>query len=175
MKKLITLLITACLGLSAMAQSEFRDRHMAYKGFANIGLSSTFYDGDNSTAFSFTTSHGLQVNPYIFVGAGLGLNLSNPDGAAAYAPLFGQARINFINRPISPYFDFKGGGCVGDFTGGYIEPSIGVSMPVANRFAINFEFTYTLLTQKDTEDWWGVSYSHRDCYHNIGFQFGFEF
>ena len=38
MKRILTLAITACLCASAMAQSEFRDRHMPYKGFADIGL-----------------------------------------------------------------------------------------------------------------------------------------
>ena len=179
MKKLITLAIAACLGISSMAQSEFRDRHMAYKGFANIGLGSAFYDDESSTSFSFTTSHGVQINPTFFVGAGIGVELSSNSysgGATAIAPIFGQARINFLNKPISPYLDFKGGGSVGDFKGGYVEPSIGVSMPVANRFAINFSFVYILYTHK--ESYWIHSYLElhkRESLHNIGFKFGFEF
>ena len=46
-----------------MAQSEFRDRHMAYKGFADIGLGSTFTNGESATTFTLTTSHGVQLNP----------------------------------------------------------------------------------------------------------------
>lgn len=78
MKKILTLAITACLCASAMAQSEFRDRHMAYKGFADIGLGSTFNDGESATTFTLTTSHGVQLNPYAFIGAGIGVNLGHP-------------------------------------------------------------------------------------------------
>lgn len=179
MKKLFTLAFMALLCASAMAQSEFRDRHMAYKGFGNIGLGSAFYDGESSTSFSFTTSHGVQINPTFFVSAGIGVDLSsssNSDGATVIAPIFGQARINFLNKPISPYLDFKGGGSVGDFKGGYVEPSIGVSMPITNKFAIDFSFVYILYTHK--ESYWINSYMElhdRESLHNIGFKFGFEF
>ncbi len=179
MKKLLTLALTACLCTSAMAQSEFRDRHMAYKGFANIGLGSSFYDGESSVSFAFSTSHGLQLNPTFFVGAGIGVDLastSDSDGATVVAPIFGQARINILNKAISPYIDFKGGGSVGDFKGGYIEPSIGISMPVTNRFAIDFSFVYILYTHRETY-WYSnfIKYKDRESLHNIGFKFGFEF
>lgn len=179
MKRLLTLAISACLCASAMAQSEFRDRHMAYKGFANIGLGSSFYDGESSTSFAFSTSHGLQVNPYAFIGAGVGVDVgtsSESDGATVLAPIFGQARVNFLNKPISPYLDLKGGGNVGDFKGGYLEPSIGVSMPVGNKFAIDFSFVYILYTHKETY-WYSdfIKYKDRESIHNIGLKFGFEF
>ena len=138
MKRILTLAITACLCASAMAQSEFRDRHMAYKGFADIGLGSTFTNGESATTFTLTTSHGVQLNPNAFIGAGIGVNLATTsitDGSTVICPIFAQARYNILNTRISPYIDFKGGGSVGDFKGGYVEPSFGVSMPVANRFA----------------------------------------
>lgn len=183
MKKVfIVLALMASLCTQAFAQSEFRERHMAYKGFANFGLGSSFYDGSNSTSFVLTTSHGVQVNPYIFAGAGIGVNLSSSSetsGATVVAPIFGQVRLNFLNRQISPFFDLKGGGTVGDLKGGYLEPSIGVSMPVANKFAIDFSFAYTMYTHKEKyTEWYGyyfANYSNTEILHNIGFKFGFEF
>ena len=182
MKKLLILTFMACICASTFAQSEFRDRHMAYKGFADIGLGSAFIDEESSVSFKLTTSHGIQINPYLFAGAGVGVDLSSSsgsDGATVIAPIFGHVRANFLNRSISPYFDFKGGGTVGDFKGGYVEPSIGVSMPVTNKFAIDFAFAYTLYTHKEEyEDGFGSQYfmfKYRTTLHNIGFKFGFEF
>lgn len=184
MKRAFTILaLVASLCTQAMAQSEFRERNMAYKGFANIGLGSSFYDGSKSTSFSFTTSHGVQINPLFFAGAGIGVDLassSETSGATVVAPIFGQLRVNLLNRQISPFIDFKGGGTVGDSKGGYVEPSIGVSMPVANRFAIDFSFAYILYTHKEKYTGWAggynfTEYSDTECLHNIGFKFGFEF
>lgn len=178
MKKILTLAITACLCASAMAQNEFRDRHMAYKGFADIGLGSTFTNGESATTFTLTTSHGVQLTPKAFIGAGIGVNLATTsitDGSTVFCPIFAQARCNLLETHISPYLDFKGGGSVGDFKGGYLEPSFGVSMPVANRFAIDFSFAYTLYTHREKYEDWGFSSSERESMHNIGFKFGFEF
>ena len=182
MKKILFLAFMACICTSAFAQSEFRDRHMAYKGFADVGLGSSFIEGESSTSFNLTTSHGIQINPQTFMGAGIGVNLSSSsayDEATVIAPIFGQARFNFLNKQISPYLDFKGGGTVGDFKGGYVEPSIGVSMPVARRFAIDFAFAYTLYTHKekygDVFDSQYFMFKYRTTLHNIGFKFGFEF
>lgn len=110
MKKILTLAITACLCASAMAQSEFRDRHMAYKGFADIGLGSTFTDGESATTFTLTTSHGVQLNPNAFIGAGIGVNLATSsitDGSTVICPIFAQARYNLLNTRISPYLDSR--------------------------------------------------------------------
>ena len=40
---------------------------MAYKGFADIGLGSTFTNGESATTFTLTTSHGVQLNPKAFI------------------------------------------------------------------------------------------------------------
>ena len=79
------------------------------------------------------------------------------DGSTVICPIFAQARYNILNTRISPYIDFKGGGIVGDFKGGYLEPSVGVSMPVANRFAIDFSFAYTPRRDITAREIWKVS------------------
>ena len=152
---------------------------MAYKGFSDIGLGSAFSDGDNSTSFTLTPSHGIQINPYFFAGAGIGVDLSsssNIDGATVIAPIFGQVRANILNKNISPYVDLKGGGTVGDFKGGYLEPSFGVSMPVTKKFAIDISLVNTLYTHKEEYDlgWFGYE-TERIAVHYIGFKSGFEF
>lgn len=179
MKRLFTMVLAFSACICVFAQNNFRDRHMAYKGFSDIGLGSAFSDGDNSTSFTLTTSHGIQINPYFFAGAGIGVDLSsssNIDGATVIAPIFGQVRANILNKNISPYVDLKGGGTVGDFKGGYLEPSFGVSMPVTTKFAIDFSLVYTLYTHKEEYDlgWFGYE-TERIAVHSIGFKFGFEF
>lgn len=48
-------------------------------------------------------------------------------------------------------------------------------MPVANRFAIDFSFAYTLYTHREKHEDWGISSTQRESVHDIGFKFGFEF
>ena len=48
-------------------------------------------------------------------------------------------------------------------------------MPVANRFAIDFSFAYTLYTHREKHEYWSYSYTEHESIHNIGFKFGFEF
>ena len=176
MKKIIFSAILTLLCLSASAQSEFRERYGTYKGFLDVGLASAFADGESSVSFELRTSHGVQINPFIFAGAGIGVGVT---GGSAYdttvmAPIFAQARFNFTRTTISPYIDLKGGYSVGDFNGGYLQPSLGVSLPFTSKFAIDFALAYTLNTHKDSYSDMYYAYVERMYLHTISLNFGFE-
>lgn len=178
MKKFIISAILLLVCLSSSAQSAFRERHGAYKGFLDVGLASSFADGENSVTFSLRTSHGIQINPFIFAGAGVGVGVatgSQYDEATVMAPIFAHTRYNFSRSTISPYLDVKGGYSVGDFNGGYFQPSLGVSLPVTSRFAIDFGLSYTLNTHKESYLNWYYEYKERMCMHTLSLNFGFEF
>lgn len=177
MKKFIFVTVLSLVGLSSFAQSGFRERHGAYKGFLDVGLAGAFAYGESSVSFELRTSHGVQITPFVFVGGGIGVGVNG--GSAEYAtvmaPIFAQTRFNFTRTTISPYLDIKGGYSVGDFKGGYLQPSLGVSFPITNKFAIDFGLAYTLNTQKDSYNDWFYSYVQRESIHTISLNFGFEF
>ncbi|MGN0232794.1 MAG: hypothetical protein ACI4B5_00025 [Bacteroidaceae bacterium] len=177
MKKFIISAILSLVCLSSSAQSEFRERYGAHKGFLDVGLASAFADGENTVSFSLRTSHGIQINPFIFAGAGIGVGVTTGSlyDTSVMAPIFAHMRCNFTRSTISPYFDLKGGYSVGDFNGGYLQPSLGVSLPVTSKFAIDFGLAYTLNTHKESYSAWYYDYVEHIYMHTISLDFGFEF
>lgn len=177
MKKYIFATILSLVCVSTFAQSEFRERHGAYKGFLDVGLAGVFADGESSVSFELRTSHGVQINPFVFagVGVGVGVNAGSVGYATIMAPIFAQTRFNFTRTTISPYLDIKGGYSVGLFKGGYLQPSFGVSLPITSKFAVDFGLAYTLNTHKDSYSGWYYSYEQRESIQTISLNFGFEF
>ena len=177
MKKFIFATILSLVCIPSFAQSEFRERHGGYKGFLDVDLAGVFADGESSVSFELSTSHGVQINPFVFAGVGIGIGVSggSVDYATIMAPIFAQTRFNFTRTTISPYLDIKGGYCVGDIKGGYFQPSLGVSLPITNKFAVDFGLAYTLITQKDSYTYRYYSYEQREPIHSLSLNFGFEF
>lgn len=183
MKKLLVLTVFMSAFVSTFAQSDFRDREGEYKAFVDVGLSVSVADKESFTNASLTTSHGIQVNPAVFCGAGVGadvLHSSKSKKAQITVPIFVQLRYNFTENVISPYVDVKVGYMCVDKKGLFTEPSFGVSMPVKDHFAINFGIAYNFF-RENVKDY--VSYDslievaqtnyHKQ--HNIVLKFGFEF
>lgn len=117
-----------------------------YRGFVSSGYTAGV--GDYSlNRFEVSTTHGCQINPFIFVGGGIGFDYFDTDynsdryydygdydrdwydddglyGIKFYAAV----RFNFLPGPISPYFDVKAGGMAGDIFGPTVETALGVSI-----------------------------------------------
>lgn len=62
-----------------------------YRGFLDLGYTT----GDDG-CIQFTTSHGYQLNPYFFFGAGTGVSYFT-DSESALIPVFADLRGNFTN------------------------------------------------------------------------------
>lgn len=178
MKKIFfaAILSLVCVA-SSYAQSEFRERYRAYKGFLDVGLAGVFANGESSVSFELRTSHGIQINPFVFAGLGIGVGVNggSVSDASVVAPIFAQMRFNLTRSTISPYLDIKGGYSVGDFKGGYFQPSLGVSLPITRKFAVDFGLAYTLNTRNDSYNGLFYSYNRRVSLHTISLNFGFEF
>ena len=113
-----------------------------YKGFVDAGYSIGSSDY-KLNRFEVNTSHGYQFNPYIFLGAGLGLHFmpsyATEDMDIPYEirdskvdiPVFANIRFNLSKSKISPFLDAKGGTYVTNNGDMYINISVGC------RFAIN--------------------------------------
>ena len=93
------------------------------KGYSGMFEFNTGYGYD--FAFGFSTVHGYQFNPYVFVGAGIGLNYNFDNGVDL--PIFADVRgsVPFGTSPVSFFGDVRlGYGAVEDEL--YFSPSIGL-------------------------------------------------
>ncbi len=104
-----------------------QDDITGYRGFVDIGY--TFATGDDSRGrFELTTSHGYQMNPYFFIGAGTGFHYYKPwkytESSSGISvslketltaiPIFADFRANFTeNGPIIPFASIKMGYSIG--------------------------------------------------------------
>ncbi len=73
------------------------------------------------------TSHGLQINPFLYAGVGLGINYW-VDSEVCSVPIFAHLRSEFhmsLKKNVSPYIDAKIGYSVADVEGFYFTPSVG--------------------------------------------------
>ncbi len=138
-------------------------RHKGYRGFVDlggfVGLDDAF---DSYSAFMFSTSHGYQFCPWIFLGGGFGVNrysysgnamltdeLGHGLGSYAYkgtgifVPFYIDVRVFPIgNKRVTPFFGMKLGYSVstmerldGDNIGGfYHQYSAGISVAILSNF-----------------------------------------
>lgn len=166
MKKLLLLFALVAFSASVSAQSGFRTQDTpSHRGFFDVDLSLTSSKNVSSGQVGLTTSQGVQVNPYFFIGAGAGVQVVFAAGESAVAvPVFGHTRVNLTKTQISPYFDVKGGYGFVDAKHGFLEPSFGVSVPVSDNFAINTGLSYNMAFLKDPR-----------VVHSLAINFGFEF
>lgn len=98
-----------------------------YRGF--VGLSSVIGTGtwDDTRTFIYTVQ-GLQVNPYLFLGAGIGANYWDSYETWSF-PVFADVRAELhkaIRRNFSPFAEVQLGYSMGDAQGLYFSPQIGM-------------------------------------------------
>lgn len=146
MRKLFMFLVLALAGLSVNAQVLYGNR---YRGFVDFNVSpgndGVYYEM-NTLGFGITTSQGYQINPYVYVGAGLGVQYCNFDNfeSSVSVPIFANLRANFTRGMISPFFDAKIGYSTVDLEGLFLSPSFGVRFGLRNNMGINLQVGYTL-------------------------------
>jgi hypothetical protein len=117
-----------------------------YRGFVDYGY--TIGVGSYQLGrWELTTSHGVQFNPFFFLGLGSGFQYYCTNGLSdLMIPLFLDFRSSFTKDKVSPIFGLKVGGAfyVSDEGSGlYVNPSIGVRCMVDEKRAINFTLGYT--------------------------------
>lgn len=144
------LLATAMLFASTMvfAQSNDFGKNViskGYHGFVDLGYSVGVGDFDDLGHVNVSTSHGYQINHYIFVGGGVGVNYYH-DGDAVVVPVFTHIRSVFMKNWISPFVDIKGGYSFADLEGTYFNPSVGCRIALNNKLgiglAVGYEFQF---------------------------------
>ena len=141
MKRIIICLIAIAFTHPMFSQT----LNAGYRGFGDLGYA-TYSEGGtlNGSAIEITTTHGYQINPHLFVGAGIGFIFT---GECKYGdvsghpylkrdsktdmPLFFDFNANILKKSLTPFFDVKVGACVNDEFNTYANLSVGC------RYAIN--------------------------------------
>lgn len=152
MKKIILVIVMAVSILSVKAQDNSFGG--GYRGFADLGYNIGVGDYDFGR-FEISTTHGYQVNPYFFVGGGVGFHfmssyetkgmdipLDKRDSKVSI-PLFADFRGTFSKRKFAPFADLKLGYFVTNNDGFYGNVSAGCRMAIKGKQGIFLSIGYT--------------------------------
>lgn len=154
---------------------------LRYRGF--IGDTFILGLGDYAENREFVwTSHGLQINPYFYVGAGLGANYWIASQTWAL-PIFAHIRSelhNLFKKNASPYIDLKGGYSVINVSGGYFSPEIGCHFYFGHsKCGLSVGVNYTLQSAEVSSYYYSGRYGHyyysREILSGLGFTLAFDF
>ncbi len=119
--------------------SSVRSEKFAYPGInGNLMMyrENTFYTG-------FSTSHGYQINPMFFIGAGLGMEkCTSLDNWVA--PVFIQGRIDLKFGKFTPFGDLRLGANVAEGAGVYLSPTMGYRFNWGRKMGVNLGAGLTL-------------------------------
>ena len=166
-----------------------------YRGFFDL----EFYlsiDAQSRNHFGFSTAHGYQLKPYLFVGAGAGMKISHKqhfkDNFGQKAdfymfPVFADIRLDMLKNRYSPYLDFRVGYTLGNKAYGIMfNPSLGCRIGLNDNLAINASLGYSLQSTDIVVRTYGENaIKHLDYkpypnfqnnpYHCLSFKLGIEF
>lgn len=152
MKKILLILIATFSLLTAKAQENTFGG--GYRGFADVGYTIGVGDYDFGR-FEISSMHGYQVNPFFFVGGGVGFHfmssyetkgmdipLDKRDSKVSI-PIFADFRGTFSKRKFAPFVDLKLGYFVTNHDGFYGNVSAGCRMALKGKQGLSLSIGYT--------------------------------
>lgn len=170
-----------------------------YRGFVDVEYFLSI-DAMSKGRFGFSTSHGYQVLPYLYVGAGAGMQFitnmrTMADGGTAHKtfvpiPVFADVRLDLYKNKISPFLDVRVGKVFGDKAFGMmLNPSVGCRYELKNNLALNLSVGYSMQSTDLAPIWGEMTIHHYDKsdtdhtklgwqnnpYHSLSFKLGIEF
>lgn len=105
---------------------------------------------DNTFYTGFSTSHGYQIDPMFFVGAGFGVEYcSKMDNWIA--PVYAQGRVDLQFGKVTPFGDVRLGYNLAQGGGVYFSPTIGYRFNWGRKTGINLGAGLTLAGYKVEE------------------------
>lgn len=152
--------------------SRWSGPEMGYRGFVDLNWIGGVGSTSGVDCIGLLTSHGCQINPYLYTGLGIGFNYFY-NGTAVNMPIFANVRTDLLQNSISPFVDVKVGYSVIDAEGFYFSPSVGCRFKVRN-IAVNLGVGYTLQKFRFgiyDYDYWTGSIN----LNGINIRFGIEF
>ncbi len=168
-----------------------------YRGFVDMEYFLSI-DAMSKSRVGFSTSHGYQVLPYLYVGAGAGMQFitdmrTMKDGGYDRKtfipiPVFADLRLDLYKNKLSPYFDLRAGKVFGDKAFGIMfNPSVGCRFALKNNLALNASVGYSMQSTDLGSVWGEMTIIHHDDpskysdywennpYHSLSFKVGIEF
>ena len=123
-----------------------------YRGFVDLEYYLSI-DAISEDHFGFSTAHGYQFKPWLFVGAGAGMKVSHKKhikegygirGDFYMFPVFADIRFDLLKNKCSPYLDCRVGYTLGDKAFGIMfNPSVGCRIGLTDQLAINASLGYS--------------------------------
>lgn len=172
MKNIFTIVIILAFTITSANAQNIPNN--CYRGYVDAGY--TFGIGDYDFGrFEVNTSHGYQINPYLYVGAGVGLHFMSSYKTSGMdipldtrdskvdIPVFANARCNILKGKISPFIDLKGGTYVNNNGGLYVNLSAGCRIATNFKQAVNISVGYT------TEKLEFQTFSHFTSNYNLNY------
>jgi len=144
-------MLMSLFGIGAMAQNS---ASKCYRGFVDAGYTVGIGDYEFGRV-ELSTSHGYQFNPYVFLGAGVGLHFMqkyetngmeialDTRDSKVDVPVFGNVRFNFAKSKIAPFVDGKVGYYVTNNGGLYYNVSAGCRFSINAKQAVSVSVGYT--------------------------------
>ena len=123
-------------------------QNIKYQGEAAMGYA--FGIGDfNVNRFNISTTHGVRLNQYLFVGGGLGFNFFHKDGDnATVMPIYASVKGYYpVGNQLSlvGLFDLGVGTSLSDNLDGsgfYCYPQVGLNLPILKSYSLDFTLGY---------------------------------
>lgn len=156
MKKTILLLLSLA---SLVPSATARQPQRGYRGFVdlvsnirsqNVGILDINGNIDvyrEIAVYSgISTSHGYQINPVFFVGAGIGMELCGDN--TGVVPLFAHGRADLKFGRFTPFGDIRLGTNLAEGGGIYFSPSVGYRFNWGRKVGINVGLGMTLAGYK---------------------------
>lgn len=136
--------------LTALSASAARPQR-GYRGFIDWNNSITHIDRSatgplwhDAYYVGGTTTHGYQINPTWFVGAGIGL-LYNPTEQSYTFPLYAEGRADLVFGRFTPFVDARIGYQFSDIGNGiYFSPTVGYRLGLSQKCGLNLGVGLTL-------------------------------
>lgn len=156
----------------ALSMIALNSNAQTYKGSIEGGRT---LHTDDMGLFSTTdiyTTHGVQINPHFYVGAGAGVRLGDDYTSI---PLYGSVRYTILKKKVSPFIDAKIGYSILDAAGFYMNPGAGVSWNFYKNLSAFLKVGYTY-NANHYESWQKPHDSTTDIYpHGVSVSIGFGF
>lgn len=173
MKKFLLLIALLLLSSSTASAIYFADEgiQQGYRGFADFSYTLGVGDwGKNHDRVGIMTSHGYQIAPQFFAGAGVGFNYYfNGHDELCSLPVFAHFRSDVLENEITPYVELKVGYSFLDLKGFYINPIVGCRFELNDNLGLNVGVGYTM----QQADFLLVS-DRKNC-GGLDFRFGIDF
>ncbi len=176
MKRRFLLLI--CLSLTSIVYAAAQNRtpmvSKGYKGMVETGM--TFYEGHSEfSTFDISTTHGFQINPHIFVGAGVGYS-GDEEGDYHMLPLYAAFRGNIpVNHKFFPFAGARLGYSLDGWEGLYFNPNVGCTYMFNRRLGIDLSLGYTLQQVRFSGSLLGFNFNTKTSLNAFTFRLGIQF